>query len=129
MKKKKKKRTYYISPNKFLKLEHNSLTSCNWSIMPCRKSLLCCRHCSFKFIICGQWNLRNNFLCCLKTKSRFMRFGMLRIENQHKNEVVTHWVYDIYECRGLRIHKSPSYEIWNPLVQNKRIRKRGNYKI
>lgn len=51
-----------------------------------------------------------------------MRFGMLRIENQHKNEVVTHWVYDIYECRGLRIHKSPSYEIWNPLVQNKRIR-------
>lgn len=121
-------KTYYISANKFLKLEHNSLPSCNWSITPCRKSLLCCRHCSFKFILCGQWNLRNNFLRCLKTKVTFS-YPYQKELNFHKSEIekrtyelVTHWVYDIYKCWGLRINKSPSYEIRNPLVQNKRIK-------
>lgn len=57
--------TYNVSLNKFLKSEHNTLTSCKWRISPWQEGTFCSKYCSLKFFIRSDRNFRNNFLCRL----------------------------------------------------------------
>lgn len=131
--------TYNVSPNKLLKLEHYPLTGCNGRITPWQKCLLCSWHRSFKLFICGQRNLRNNFLCCLS--SRFCQKRLIQetfiyqTQFEKKWESVaasysTHRVYDIDEGWWSRINKTTSDKIRNPLHRiNKRISNRVRNKL
>lgn len=62
--------TYSVSTDQFLQLQHDPLTSSDWSTPPRRKRRLGRFNCGFKLLICSQRQLGDHFLVRLQSNNK-----------------------------------------------------------